>query len=152
MTVNTSTAARIAASAWQLCGVDFHLHGRDPAHGLDCIGLVEYCLHAADIRCTAPNGYAIRGGSIAAFGDFFARLGFAQRDGDQAIASGDIVLARPGLGQWHLMIAVSDDRAGAAGGAKVHGFIHADAGLGKIVFMPGAPRWPLIAAYRFQEA
>ena len=51
-------------------------------------------------------------------------------------ADGQLLLMSPAADQLHL--AVLTDR----------GFIHADAGLRKVVETPGVPRWPVIARYR----
>jgi hypothetical protein len=54
--------------------------------------------------------------------------------------SGDILLVQAGPGQHHLVVLVEN------------GFVHADAGLGRVVERPGAVIWPVLAAWRIREA
>ena len=46
------SGAAIAAAARALVGVPFRLQGRDPALGLDCVGLVGAAMRAAARRAT----------------------------------------------------------------------------------------------------
>ena len=50
--------------------------------------------------------------------------------------AGDLLLLAPGPYQHHL--AILTDR----------GFVHADAGLRRVVETPGWPAWPLVGAWR----
>lgn len=79
----------------------------------------------------------MRGGRVDAFDAAMIRAGLiATRDR----GAGDIVLVRAGPGQMHLMIAVPD------------GHVHAHAGLGAVVDMPGALPWPELARWRWPDA
>ncbi len=80
-----------------------------------------------------PAGYALRGGYASDVMAAIERAGFA-RTGDPRPA--DLLLLAPGPYQHHL--AIRTDR----------GFVHADAGLRRVVEAPGAPGWPLVAAWR----
>lgn len=112
-----------------LVGAPFRLHGRDPAFGLDCVGLA-----ALAHRCAAvPTGYALRGGDADAVGRTIRALGFVQRHA--ALRAGDMLLLRPGPVQLHL---------GLWTGASL---IHADAGVGRVVETPGPPRWPILSTW-----
>ena len=140
----TAPSDLIAAKALALCGTDFHLHGRDPDHGLDCIGLAEICLHAAGRKCVAPNGYAMRGGSLAQIATAMVLAGFGEVAADDLSAEsnlqdGDVVLVRPSPVQWHFMIRAKN------------GFVHAHAGLGAVVFSPGKAAWPITKVFRLSE-
>lgn len=117
---------RAVAAARACVGERFRLHGRDPALGLDCVGLAA-CAYALD---GVPTGYALRGGREADALAWLDRLGF--RAVDEA-RPGDLLLLRPGPFQLHLAIATPG------------GFVHADAGLRRVVEAPGPPRWPLVA-------
>ena len=123
----------VAAAALALVGARFRLHGRDAAGGLDCIGVIAAALRAAGWVGEVPSGYALRGGDAAAVA---ARFDAALSRGDGR-AAGDVLLMRVGPGQLH----------GAVRTAA--GFVHADAGLMRVVERPGAPAWPLIGAWRF---
>lgn len=132
--------AAFAAAAEALCGVPFRLHGRDPATGLDCVGLVAVALERCGRRVVAPEGYALRALSVAPLLGFAARNGFARCKTSAPGEAGDLVLLRLSAIQAHLAIALDWDR-----------FVHAHAGLGKVVVehcpLPGAPiaRWRLTA-------
>nr|WP_277998491.1 peptidoglycan endopeptidase [Sphingomonas liriopis] len=117
-----------------LVGAPFRLHGREAAHGLDCIGVIAAALQAAGWRGEVPTGYALRGGDPAAVAARFD-VALARCDGTVA---GDVLLFRVGPGQLH----------GAVRTAA--GFVHADAGLRRVVERPGAADWPLVGAWRFE--
>lgn len=125
--------------ALSLCGSEFRLHGRDEQFGLDCIGLAAKCLRAAGLECRIPNGYSIRGGSEEAINAFMADIGFERFASESALCEGDIILVRPSPVQWHFLIRAND------------GFVHAHAGLGKVVFCPGDAPWPISAIFRLME-
>ncbi len=116
----------VEAAARALVGVRFRLHGRDAVHGVDCVGLV-----ALATGRDAPTGYGWRSGDegrVAALLDtVFAR----GRD-----APGAVLLLRAGPGQLHLAIRVSD------------GIVHADAGLRRVAWRPGAPPWPVLGYWK----
>ena len=117
----------VAARARTAVDARFRLHGRDPATGLDCVGLAAFAF-----GLDAPTGYALRGGDAGAVA---ARLDavLARADRD---ARGDLILMRTGPGQLHLGVRTEA------------GFIHADAGLRRVVERPGAPPWPILGCWR----
>ena len=77
----------------------------------------------------APIGYRLRQGAIDGFLDAASRSGLAETTGP--VEPGDVLLVRPGPAQHHLVVA-------AAGG-----FVHAHAGLGRIVLTPPPLEWPV---------
>lgn len=115
-----------------LVGTRFRLHGRDPATGLDCVGLIV-CVYPA--ITTPPEGYALRGGTAEGFAAMFIANGMKQREGDPH--AGDILLLRPSAAQYHL---------GVWSGTSL---IHADAVLRRVVETPGALSWPLVSGWHF---
>lgn len=126
---------RVAGAALAAVGARFRLHGRDPASGLDCVGLVAHALTAAGWEGEVPTGYAIRGRSAAAIAaSLDARL--VRCDGERP---GDILLVAAGPAQFHLGVRTRT------------GLVHADAGLRRVVERPGAVPWPLIGAWRIEE-
>ena len=135
-----SAPEEFAAAAATLCGVPFRLHGRDPATGLDCVGLVAVALDRCGRKAVTPEGYALRALSIAPLLRFAARNGFAVLDPHAPGEAGDLHLLRLSAIQAHLAIVLDHDR-----------FVHAHAGLGKIVIehrsLPGKAiaRWRLMA-------
>lgn len=126
---------RIASAAQALVGTPFRLHGRDPATGLDCVGLVGAALRGAGLRVTAPSGYRLRNREIAGYLAFAEASGLHPATGP--LMPGDVVLAAPGPWQHHLLVAGDGDH-----------FIHAHAALGRVVAMPGPLPWPLLRHWR----
>ncbi len=130
MTVTrTSEAARIVARARGLIGVHFRPQGRNPAIGLDCVGLVAAAAGIAD----PPAGYALRGGSAEMLAAGLRGAGFRTV---RTMRSGDVLAMRTGPEQLHLGIWTGS------------GLVHADAALRRIVERPGAPMWPMLGAWR----
>lgn len=126
--------ARALAAARAMLGVRFRLHGRDPATGLDCLGLAGHALRAEGFAGALPSGYGMRGGDPQAVCDSIAAAGLAAADDPRP---GDLLLLRPGPGQLHFAI------------ASEAGVIHADAMLRRVVERPGLP-WPVLGRWRMQ--
>ena len=126
-----------AAAAAALCGVAFRLHGRDSATGLDCVGLVVVALDRCGRKADAPEGYTLRALSIAPLLGFAARNGFAALDPHALGEAGDLYLLRLSAIQAHLAIILDRGR-----------FVHAHAGLGKVVIGHGALPGDTIARWR----
>ena len=115
----------VARASLALVGTPFRLHGRDAATGLDCIGLVGL---AAGIELL-PEGYTMRSGTPPRITDGLRAAGFRQRRGRPKL--GDVIVFRPGPGQFHFGIRTEA------------GFVHADARRGRVVATPGTPDWPV---------
>jgi murein DD-endopeptidase / murein LD-carboxypeptidase len=112
-----------------LVGAPFRLHGRDPATGLDCVGVAALVFGVAQV----PRGYSVRtadGEGVLALIDA-AGLTRVRRDP----AAGDLVLMKSGPAQCHLAVMTEA------------GFVHADAGIGRVVETPGRLPWPIIAIW-----
>lgn len=123
MTLDVVVRARAAV------GARFRLHGRDPAEGLDCVGLAAWALGVVDL----PTGYGLRSGDRDAVAMMIAAAGLRRVD---RAGSGDLLLAQAGPGQLHLAI-----WTGA-------GVVHADAMLRRVVERPGAVPWPVVGVWR----
>ncbi|RYY22459.1 MAG: peptidoglycan endopeptidase [Sphingomonadales bacterium] len=117
------------ADARAAIGARFRLHGRDPATGLDCVGLAAIGMGLSDI----PSGYALRSGDVPRVRAGIAALGLVEVPDRRA---GDLLLMRAGPGQMHLAIDSGD------------GIIHADAMLRRVVERPGEIPWPVIGRWR----
>ena len=115
-----------------LIGTRFRLHGRDPASGLDCVGLIV-CACPAITR--PPEGYALRGGASAGFAAMFIANGMKEREGEPRV--GDVLLLQPSAAQFHLGIWSGES------------LIHADGVLRRVVETPGALAWPLVSGWYF---
>ncbi|WP_249340222.1 NlpC/P60 family protein [Sphingopyxis sp. L1A2A] len=115
-------AARAFAAAQAMVGVRFRPQGRDPATGLDCVGLVWAAYAAAGARLPGPTNYPLRGWSRARVEAGLAAAGFAPVQ--DAAQVGDVALIACAAGQFHL---------GLIGAAT---FVHAHAGLRRVVETP----------------
>jgi len=104
-----------------LIGVPFRLHGRDPATGLDCVGVVALALGAG----TVPSGYRLRRAAPDAIIDGLEAAGLIRTHG--APREGDVLLIAAGPSQFHLALRTSQ------------GFVHACALLKRVVETPGYP-------------
>ncbi len=125
--------AAVAAQARGLIGVPFRLHGRDERRGLDCVGLAALAFERAGYRGALPQSYGLRLNDVGRVRAWLAAAGLAEA---AEMQPGDLLLVRPGPVQLHLMIAVPD------------GFVHAHAGLGRVVEFPGPSPWPVIGIWR----
>lgn len=119
----------LAEAALALVGARFRLHGRDPATGLDCVGLLAAALTRSGRAAKAPTHYALRNRNIASLLEFAAPAGLVDAAGP--IEAGDVLLVRTGPVQHHLLVA-----------APGQGFIHAHAGLRRVVVTPSPLAWP----------
>ena len=139
MTVQSTRGAELAAAAAALAGAPFRLHGRDPTIGLDCIGLLEAALAVTGHAISLPRGYSLRNSDMSGLLPAPGALGFAPAIG--AALCGDVVMTQPGPAQFHLAIALAD-------GA----FVHAHAGLRRVVIQPGPLSGAVIAHWRLLPA
>lgn len=136
-------SSAVVAAARRAIGVRFRLHGRDPAYGLDCVGLAALAIRAGGGQTLIPTGYALRSGDSDAAAAMIEAAGLIRADhGQPSTQAGDLLLCRAGPGQLHLVI-----DSGAPGG----GFIHADAQLRRVVERPGPPPWPVIGRWRLAQ-
>jgi cell wall-associated NlpC family hydrolase len=131
------TGAAVAARARSLVGTRFRPQGRIQEHGLDCLGLVALAGNLP--QKLIPNDYPVRSEAPpeALSLDLEGRV---ERISTAQAKEGDVLLVRAGAGQHHFLVLLSD------------GFVHADAGLRKVVETPGAVPWPALAAWRMKGA
>ena len=126
-----SAAAWAAAEA--LVGVRFRLQGRDPATGLDCVGVIVAAYAAAGVRLAALGDYPLRGMALRRAEALLAAAGLVPVRG--ATAPGDVGLFALPARQLHLAL-LAPGR-----------IIHADAGQRRVVLAPAnrlpeaATRW-----------
>ena len=126
--------AALAAAAETLVGTPFRLHGRDPASGLDCVGLIAVALERCGRRVHAPSGYRLRQLDPTALLPTVEANGLVSING--SLETGDVALLRPGPAQWHLAVATEG------------GFIEAHAGLGRVVLTPFPSPAPIVRRWR----
>lgn len=128
-------STRLTQAAANLIGAPFRLHGRDPATGIDCVGLVYTSLVAIGRKPVAPEGYRLRNSDTRRWFAAAPLSGFAAADG--ALEPGDLILIMPAPGQQHLMIVENLQSA-----------IHAHAGLRRVVRQTMAPDLEILAHWR----
>ena len=126
--------ARIAARAISHVGAPFRLHGRSMDGGFDCVGLAADALLHVGFTGAIPADYALRGRFEIALRAFFGQAAFAIASSPEA---GDFVAAQTAPRQLHLLIATDG------------GFVHAHAGLRRVVLTPFPLSWPVIGRWRF---
>lgn len=128
--IGTINAPSLSTAARQFIGVPFRLHGRDPAVGLDCVGLVAAALAAMGRTPSVPNSYALRNSNIDSLLKFASSNGFGASS--DTVRPDDLIMVLPGPAQFHLLVAEHESS-----------FIHAHAGLRRVVRMPGPLGWPV---------
>lgn len=127
---------RIARRARTLVGIRFRAQGRDARLGLDCVGVAAA---AAEIPAgRLRRDYALRGQHLAAIEQEFRALGWRQVAVER-IEAGDVLVCEAGPAQLHIVVRAFDS------------FVHADAGLRRVVERPLPIPWPVAAAWRFFE-
>lgn len=131
----SAVGARIAAQARSLIGTGFRLQGRDPASGLDCVGLVLACLQAAGRPLAFPASYGLRTLDPAPL--IALSKDTAAADAAGPLQPGDILLVRPGAAQHHLLVALD-----------ALSFVHAHASLRRVVETPFPSPWPILRHWR----
>lgn len=125
---------RVAGAAQALVGSRFRAQGRDPALGLDCVGVAVAALRASGVTVAVRDDYPLRSARWTRTDE---PAGLVRCEGD---AVGDVLLLRVDATQLHVAVRTSS------------GVVHADAGLRRVVERPGAPEWPIVAAWRVREA
>ncbi|MXO86168.1 hypothetical protein GRI38_09015 [Altererythrobacter aurantiacus] len=129
-------AASFAKEAEKLVGAPFRLRGRDPATGLDCVGLVLTALERAGLGAVEPPFYGLRNRSCEAQFASLPASGFIRANGCRG-AVGDLLIVEPGPAQWHVVIRVASEA-----------FVHAHAGRRQVVRHRGRLPWLVSQCWR----
>jgi murein DD-endopeptidase / murein LD-carboxypeptidase len=125
-------AVDIAARALAQIGTPFRHFGRTPHVALDCVGLPLLAIGSDDKGWR----YSLKGDYCDTISAYFVTNGFIPANSMEPAAAGDIALVRCGPTNQHLMIRARE------------GWVHAHAGLCRVVHMPGQSAWPLMALWR----
>ena len=125
----------VVSTALTLVGTPYRLNGRDRVSGLDCIGVVTLALASAGRDAGLPLRSTLRRRALPCLRIFAHRAGLSPVDGEAK--AGDIVLVRCSAIQWHALVAVSATR-----------FVHAHAGLRRVVLSAADPSWTDVRHWR----
>lgn len=120
-----------AERARALVGTRFRAQGRGEG-GLDCIGVVlaTFAMDSERVR----SDYSLAGNHLS---ELHAGLATEFRKVPAArLRPGDVMLMSAGERQLHLGVRTEA------------GFVHAHAGIRRVVETPGMPPWPIVAVYR----
>ncbi|HEX8668167.1 MAG TPA: peptidoglycan endopeptidase [Allosphingosinicella sp.] len=124
----------IAARAQALVGVRFRPQGRDPERGLDCVGAAAAAAGVATERIR--HDYPMRGHCLAEIEHALCDLGCRPVPEKEVSRAGDVIVCEAGPAQFHLLV--------STWGA----FVHADAGLGRVVERPFPIPWRIAGVWR----
>lgn len=128
----------LAEAAATFIGTPFKLQGRDPAIGLDCVGLVVAALRKIGKRPVSTTGYRLRNTSIDKW--LINAEASSLRQVYSEIHVGDVLLVKPGPAQAHLLVT-----------ENANTFIHAHAGLKCVARLHGHLPWLIERQWRLQE-
>jgi len=128
---------RIATEALGLVGTPFRLRGRSVETGLDCVGLALQAAGRAGAMVGPAPAYALRGMGASRAARLLADGGLHPVAHAEP---GDLLLARTGAMQLHIMILTA------------RGLVHAHAGLRRVVLMPSPAPWPILGQWRFPSS
>ncbi|AKH43478.1 cell wall-associated NlpC family hydrolase [Altererythrobacter atlanticus] len=134
----TAQSIALARAAEALVGTPFRPGGRHVLTGLDCFGLVAAALSSIGREAPTLPIRRLKQPSFLQFLPLATMAGLAETD--DAIAPGDVLLSSPGPAQFHLLIADSKG-----------GFIHAHAGLRRVVQTSSPLPWPILRQWRLTE-
>lgn len=129
-------AEAIVARARSLIDSRFRPQGRVPERGLDCVGVIM--LAGSVDLARVPDNYRLRGGNVDAANAVLDALGFIRLPADQG-KPGDVVVLRSGPAQLHGAVLTPA------------GYIHAHAGLRRVIETPGPLPWPVLSAWRYGD-
>lgn len=132
----TAAGEALARAAASFTGVPFRLYGRS-REGVDCVGLLLCSLAQCGRTPPAPRGYGLRNLHPDRHFSCLAEAGFAPLPAGVDRSPGDVLVVTPGPAQQHLLIALDAES-----------YIHAHAGLRRVVVSPGPVMWQLLHCWR----
>jgi len=129
------SGAALAEAAEALAGTRFRLHGREPATGLDCVGLLAASLRAIGRSGAVPTGYSLRARRLPDLTRWAELSGLVRASG--TTFPGDVLLVRIGACHFHLAIVLGCERV-----------VHAHAGRKRVLVEPIPPGWQVQSRWR----
>ncbi len=126
----------IAARACAVVGTRFRPQGRSAREGVDCVGVAAFACAIPSER--VPRDYSLRSQALGEIERQLRGLG-CRRVESPVLHLGDIALCRPGPAQYHMVVITP------------FGFVHADAGLRRVVQRPHPIPWTMAGAWRLAE-
>lgn len=136
--MDPSDGERLGRAALDLVGAPFRMHGRDPATGIDCVGVAVAALAMIGRPVALPDDYRLRGGCLSRFDHWAAGCGLAAVPSQGRAGTGDVLLCAAAPQQFHVMI-----DAGTV-------LVHAHAGLRQVVAVPPPAVWPMLRRWRLR--
>ncbi len=103
---------------------------------MDCIGLLADALESVGFKGTIPANYGLRGNFEETAQAFFQAESFMAADRHVPFL-GEFAIAIIAPRQMHFIIYAND------------GFVHAHAGLRRVVLTPGPSPWPLLGRWSY---
>lgn len=132
----TGLRDEVVAAARSCIGTRFRPQGRLIGIGLDCVGVVLVAAAAAGVRPDEVPAYALSGQNMALL---LAQLRAAGCEDVHGVpAAGDIGVLAPGAGRLHLGVLTGTN------------FVHAHAGLGRVVEGPIDEAWRWLGTWRLR--
>jgi cell wall-associated NlpC family hydrolase len=129
------SGADLAHAALELVGTRFRWLGRDPATGLDCLGVLVAALARCGRPVVLPRRYPLRRTGLPDLDALAQAAGLVVTS--ELAAPGDVLLVRPAPLQVHLAIHATASRV-----------VHAHAAARRVVLGPPAPDWHELGRWR----
>ena len=126
----------LSQAAGDFVGSRFRLHGRDPATGIDCVGLCLAALHRCGCNVDLPIGYGLRNITVDRMISAAARQGSLEPCSG-SVGEDEVVLVQIDPMHFHLLISAPGER-----------FVHAHAGLRRVVWHYGGLPGKLLRHWR----
>ena len=136
-------AREIIAAVRACIGTRFRSQGRTPGLGLDCVGVALVAARAAGMSAPVVPLYQLGGDNEAAVDALIEMAGMVRAAEPRA---GDLWLFAPAPRQRHFAVQVTET---ASRSSDPWRFVHAHAGIGRVVEAPADPAWVQLAIFRF---
>lgn len=136
-------AREIVAAVRACIGTRFRSQGRSPGVGLDCVGVALAAADAAGMTKPVMPHYQLGGDNEAVAATLTDIAGLVRITDARP---GDLWIFAPAPGQRHFAVQVTET---ASIDSQPRRFVHAHAGIGRVVESPADPAWIQVAVFRF---